>query len=110
MPERAIRHYLKGSDALSRLDLRPIFSAIVGFDEEARHFSLEEIVNQLEPHFQRILTEISFAELPVDEEGAAGQAVDCLRALEAKDYRRPNGSLAQEKCENWRAPEISKAL
>ena len=80
----AIRHYVNGADSLKGLELRPIFAAIVAFNEETRRFSLEDIVNQLEPHFQRILTEIGFGELPVSEEGAAGQAVDCLRALEAK--------------------------
>lgn len=107
---RAIRHYLKGSDALSRLDLRPIFSAVVGFDEEARHFSLEEVVNQLEPHFQRILTEISFADLPVGEEGAAGQAVDCLRALEAKEAAAQMGILRRKVRELESAGDLEAAM
>jgi DNA primase len=80
----AIRHYVGGSDALKLLELRTIFTAIVNFDEQVHQFALEDIVNQLDPHFQRVLTEIGFGELPVSEEGAAGQAVDCLRALEAK--------------------------
>ena len=80
----AIRHYVGDGDPLKGMELRPIFSAIVSFNEEARRFSLEDIVNQLEPHFQRILTEIGFGELPVAEDGAAAQALDCLRALENK--------------------------
>jgi DNA primase len=80
----AIRHYVGNADSLKGLELRPIFAAIVSFNEEAHRFSLEDIVNQLEPHFQRIVTEIGFGELPVGEEGAAAQAVDCFRALEAK--------------------------
>jgi DNA primase len=79
-----IRHYVGDGDSLKGMELRPIFSAIVSFNEEARRFSLEDIVNQLEPHFQRILTEIGFGELPVAEDGAAAQALDCLRALENK--------------------------
>jgi hypothetical protein len=75
---------VNGGDALQALDLRPIFAAIVNFDEQAKRFSVDDIINQLDPHFQRIFTEIGFGELPVSEEGAAGQAVDCLRALEAK--------------------------
>jgi DNA primase len=81
----AIRHYLNNSDSLKLLELRNIFAAIVNFDEQARTFSLAEIVSQLEPHLQRILTEIGFAELAVNAEGAADQAVNCLRALEAKN-------------------------
>jgi DNA primase len=80
----AIRHYVTSTDSLKGLELRPIFTAIVNFNEEAKRFSLEDIVNQLEPHFQRILTEVGFSELPINEEGAAAQAVDCFRALEAK--------------------------
>jgi DNA primase len=81
----AIRHYLDNADSLKLLELRNIFAAIVNFDEQARTFSFTEIVNQLEPHLQRILTEISFAELAVNAEGAANQAVNCLRALESKN-------------------------
>jgi DNA primase len=80
----AVRHYLKGSDSLELLELRAIFAAIVDLDEQARGFSLEDVVNRLEPHFQRVLTEIGFAELAVNEEAAAEQALNCLRALEAK--------------------------
>jgi DNA primase len=81
---RAIRHYVTSSDSLKSLELRPIFAAIVNVDESVKRFSLEDIVNQLDPHFQRILTEIGFGELPISEDGAAGQAVNCLRALEMK--------------------------
>lgn len=80
----AIRAYVGERDFLNGLELRPIFAAIVKFNEDARRFSLEDIVNQLEPHYQRILTEIGFGELPVGEDGAAAQAVECFRALEAK--------------------------
>jgi DNA primase len=80
----AVRHYVSSSESLKLLELRPIFGAIVSFDETAKHFALEDIVNQLEPHFQRILTEIGFGELAISEDAAAGQAVNCLRALEAK--------------------------
>ena len=41
-------------------------------------FALEDIVNQLDPHFQRVLTEIGFADLAVNEEAAAEQALRLL--------------------------------
>ena len=106
----AIRHYLQGTDSLGRLELRPIFAAIVNFDEEKRHLALEEIVNQLEPHFQRLLTEISFAELPVSEEGAVGQAVDCLRALEAKATAGKMEILRRKVQELERAGDLEAAM
>jgi DNA primase len=106
----AIRHYLAGSDSLKLLELRPIFAAIVNFDEKARSFSLDDIVNQLEPHFQRVLTEIGFSELPVNEEGAAGQAVNCLRALEAKDIATQCEVLRRKVQDMERAGDFAGAM
>jgi DNA primase len=106
----AIRHYVNGADSLKGLGLRPIFAAIVAFNEEARRFSLEDIVNQLEPHFQRILTEIGFGELPVSEEGAAGQAVNCLRALETKLIDTQMEGLRRRVQELERAGDFSGAM
>jgi DNA primase len=87
----AIRHYLANSgDFLAPLELRGIFELIVRFDETSRPFSMETISGGLEPRLQRILAEIGFSELGIPEEGAAEQALQCLRALEAKatDARR----------------------
>jgi DNA primase len=106
----AIRHYVNGSDALRLLELRPIFRAIVNLDEQARRFSLEDIVNQLEPHFQRILTEIGFGELPISEEDAAGQAMDCLRALEAKTIASRMETLRRKVQELERAGDFAGAM
>ena len=106
----AIRHYVNGGDALKALDLRTIFAAIVNFDEQAKRFAVEDIINQLEPHFQRILTEIGFGELPVSEEGAAGQAVDCLRALEAKAIDGQMEVLRRKVQELEKAGDIEGAM
>ncbi len=81
----AIRHYLANSgDFMAPLELRSIFELILRFDEDSRPFSLEAIAGALESRFQRILAEISFSELGMPEEGAAEQALQCLRALETK--------------------------
>jgi DNA primase len=106
----AIRHYVSGSDSLKFLELRPIFSAIVNFDEQARHFALEDIVNQLDPHFQRILTEIGFGDLLIDEEGAAEQAVNCLRALETKIIANHVEILRRKVQELERAGDFAGAM
>lgn len=106
----AIRQYVANSDALRRLELQPIFTAIINFNEEARRFSLEDIVNQLEPHFQRILTEIGFGELPVSEEGAGAQAVDCLRALEARSVDAQMETLRRKVQELERSGDFAAAL
>ena len=106
----AIRQYVGDGDSLKALELRPIFTAIVNFNEEARQFSLEDIVNQLEPHFQRILTEIGFGELPVGEDGAAAQAMDCLRALEAKAVDSQMETLRRKVQELERAGDFEGAM
>jgi DNA primase len=106
----AIRHYLATSDSLTYLELRPIFGAIVSFDEQAAGFSLEAVVNQLEAHFQRILTEIGFAELPVQDDGAAEQALHCLRALEAKGIAAQCEVLRRKVQEMEKAGDFSAAL
>ena len=106
----AIRHYVATTDSLKRLELRPIFAAIVSFDEQAKHFAMEDIVNQLEPHFQRVLTEIGFGELAISEEGAAGQAVNCLRALETKAIDSQTEELRRKVQELERAGDFAGAM
>jgi DNA primase len=106
----AVRHYVSSSESLKLLELRPIFGAIVSFDETAKHFALEDIVNQLEPHFQRILTEIGFGELAISEEDAAGQAVNCLRALEAKAIDAQTEILRRKVQELERSGDFSGAM
>jgi DNA primase len=106
----AIRHYLSGNDSLKLLELRAIFSAIVDFDERVRSFSLEDVVNQLEPHFQRVLTEIGFAELAVKEEAAPEQALNCLRALEAKAVTAQYEVLRKKVQEMEKAGDMAGAM
>jgi DNA primase len=106
----AIRHYLASSDSLRYLELHAIFAAIVNFDEKTGALALEQVVNQLEPHLQRILTEISFADLPMPEEGAAEQALHCLRALEAKGISTQCEVLRRKVQEMERAGDFAGAL
>ena len=80
----AVRHYLASAQTPPPLECRNIFDAVLSVNEEAGSLSLDSISNMLDERSQRILTEISFAETPISEESAAGQALDCLRALEAK--------------------------
>jgi DNA primase len=106
----AIRHYLKSTDALKPLDLRAIFTAIVNFDEQSRTFSLEDVMNQLDPHSQRVLTEIGFAELAVAAENAADQALNCLEALEAKAIDAEYEVLRRKVQELEKAGDITGAM
>jgi DNA primase len=80
----AVRHYMASSAHYPLLEARDVFEAVLGFNEEAEAFSLEAISNKLSERSQRILAEIGFGESALEEEAAAGQALHCLRALEAK--------------------------
>jgi DNA primase len=80
----AIKHYLSSGDILQTLELRPIFDSILAMDREGVPFSISVLSSRLEPRMQRILTEVSFSEQALEEEGAAQQALHCLRALDEK--------------------------
>jgi DNA primase len=105
-----IRHYLASNDSLKLLELRTIFSAIVNLDEQVNGFSLEGVMNQLDAHFQRVLTEIGFAELAVKEETAAEQALHCLRALETKAMAAQYEVLRRKVQEMEKAGDMAGAM
>jgi DNA primase len=89
----AVRHYRASADFPGQLELRSVFDGILQFDEKKSAFSLDAILTTLEPRLQRILTEISFAEMGIREEGSAEQALHCLSALEEKAVSTRRESL-----------------
>ena len=80
----AVKHYMASSSNFPLLEAKDIFECVLHFDEEHEVFSLEKISAALSERSQRMLTEIGFGESVLQEESAAGQALHCLRALEAK--------------------------
>jgi DNA primase len=80
----AVRHYMLSSANFPLLEAKDIFESVLHFDEAEEAFSLEVISARLSERSQRILAEIGFGESVLDEATAAGQALHCLRALEAK--------------------------
>jgi DNA primase len=106
----AVRHYCASADFAVQLDLRPVFDNILQFDEEASGFSLDAVLTSLEPRLQRILTEVSFAEMGVREEGAPEQALHCLAALEAKAVNARRETLRQQIRELEQAGKFAEAF
>jgi len=106
----AIRHYLANSDSLKFLHLEPIFKNIVQFNEDARVFSLGAVLAGLDPHFQQILTEVSFAELGEKKDKASLQALSCLREIEAKGIATQCEVLRRKVQEMEKAGDFSGAL
>ncbi|MCU1292305.1 MAG: primase [Bryobacterales bacterium] len=92
----AIKHYLSSGDVLRLLELRPIFDSVLAMDHEGVPFSISALSSRLEPRMQRILTELSFSEQALEEEGAAQQALHCLRALEEKAGEAISGELRRK--------------
>ena len=80
----AIKHYLAGNNILHILELRSIFETVLALDSEGIAFSLEALASRLDPRLQRILTDLSFSDIGIDESRAEEQALHCLRALEIK--------------------------
>lgn len=80
----AIKHYLAGTQVLHTLELRSIFETALALDSEGIAFSLEAVSSRLDPRLQRILADLSFSDIGMDESNAAQQALHCLRALETK--------------------------
>ena len=92
----AVRHYMATSAHFPLLEARDIFESVLHFDEENEAFSLQAIAGRLSERSQRILAEIGFGESVLEEESAAGQALHCLRALEAKAISIQSDTLRRQ--------------
>ena len=89
----AIKHFLSNTDGLVHLELRTIFEVFLQMEQEGVAFSLPAISSRLDARSQRILTEVSFADIDVSKENAAIHTVNCLRKLEAKSIQRRRDDL-----------------
>jgi DNA primase len=91
----AIRQYLRHTDALRLLELRTVFEALLATPADVP-FSISAISERLDARMQRILTELSFAELDVGEENALTHTLNCLRVLETKLIESRRDDLKQQ--------------
>ncbi len=105
-----ITKYLKRPGLLDLLELRSIFEAALTVSAEATEFSIPALVDRLEPRSQRILTELSFSDLGIQEEDAESQALHCLRALETKALDTERRILRQRIRELERQGDFAEAL
>jgi DNA primase len=106
----AVRHYMKSSGHFPLLEARDVFEAVLSFNEEQQKFSMEAISGQLSERSQRILTEIGFGESALEENSAAGQALHCLRALEAKAVTVQSDTLRRRIKELEASGDMQEAL
>ncbi len=106
----AIQQYLRGTDILPLLELKSIFSAALRLEEEGVSFCVETLGTRLEPRMQRILSELSFADVGIRQEDAVQQALHCLRALEAKSANMKCDGLRHRIQELEQAGNLEEAL
>lgn len=81
---QGIIQYLGRIDMLPLLEMRNVFEAALSLENEGAAFSVEAISSRVDARAQKIITELSFADLGIPEDGALQQALHCLEALERK--------------------------
>jgi hypothetical protein len=87
-----------------------VFEALMALEEEGATFSLEAVSARLDPRAQKILTELSFADLGIPEDGALQQALHCLEALERKSAHAASDSLKLRIRELERQGNLDEAM
>jgi len=106
----AIKHFLSQAEVLHLLESKPVFESALAMDREGVPFSLAALSGRLEPRWQSLLTELSFGELSLEEEGAAQQALHCLQALEAKVITSKHQALKRRIRELEIAGKLQEAM
>jgi DNA primase len=81
---QAITQYLHRIDMFPVLEMRSVFEAVLELEKEGAAFSIEALSQRLNARAQKIVSELSFADLGLPEDGALQQALHCLEALERK--------------------------
>jgi predicted DNA-binding ribbon-helix-helix protein len=89
----AVMHYLKQSGIANTLHLKHIFNAMLSMEAETEDFTFGGLIRRLEAREQKIVSELSFKHTDMSAEEAAGQALQCLRALETKNTENRRADL-----------------
>jgi DNA primase len=105
-----IKEYLSRPELMDLLELKSIFEATLALDAEGIEFSVAALADRLEPRSQRILTDLSFSDLGIQEDDAVSQALHCLRALETKALDAARHRLRQRIRELERQGDFTEAL
>ncbi|MBV9762510.1 MAG: DNA primase [Acidobacteriaceae bacterium] len=107
---QTIKHYLASANILHLFELRGIFDTALALDDEGVSFSLESLASRLEPRLQRIVTELSFADLDVREDNAVRHTLDCFRAWETKSLQAEFESLRRRIRELEQSGNLAEAM
>ncbi len=104
-----IRQYLLQTNILQLLELRSFFEAASRIDEK-ESFSVERALEGLDARVQKMLAELSFADLGISESDAPQQALHCLEALEKTAQMRKGDDLKRRVRELEQAGKFPEAL
>src|SRR3954452_24232842 len=105
-----IRQYFFQTKIVHRLELRSFFEAAVRINEEEEGFSVERALEGLDARMQKLLTELSFADLGVAESDAPQQALHCLEALEGTARMKGRDDIKRRIRELEQAGNFAEAL
>ncbi|HEX4750215.1 MAG TPA: DNA primase [Bryobacteraceae bacterium] len=107
---QAITQYLRKIDMLPVLEMRAVFAAAVATEDEGLPFSVEALSSRVDERARKIISELSFADLGMPEDGALQQALHCLEALEKKADNTRSDQLKQQIREAERAGNLEEAM
>jgi hypothetical protein len=107
---QAITQYLRRIDMLPVLETRGVFKAVMALEDESATFSVEAVSARVDTRTQKIITELSFADLGIPEDGALQQALHCLEALERKSAHTASENLKLRIRELERQGNLEEAM
>ncbi len=105
-----IAQYFQRSEMLSLCELKPIFEAALPLENQNSAFSMEAVAGKLDARMQRILEEVAFSDLGMEQEEATQQALHCLEALETKSAEAARDTLRRRIRELEHAGNFTEAL
>ena len=106
----AYPQYLRKIDMLPVLEMRAVFAAAVATEDEGLAFSVEALSSRVDERARKIISELSFADLGIPDDGALQQALHCLEALEKKAETTRSDQLKQRIREAERAGNLEEAM
>ena len=105
-----IIHYLRQMNILHLTETKLIFEAVLRMEQEGRAFSMEGLLESLEPRLRHLVSHLSFAEFGIREEDAPHQTLHCLAELERLSARNEIAELRRRVREQEQAGNFEEAM
>ena len=105
-----IVHYLRQTNVLHLTETKAVFEAVLRMEQERQSFSMDGLLERLEPRLQRLVGQLSFAEFGIREEDAPQQTLRCLAELERMPTRNEIAELRRRVREQEQAGNFEEAM